>query len=150
MAAHPSDAWRGRTEQAASPKSPGRGISAREKPMVGIWDSSNPICLGIAESSRHGMKGEAGASYQASVPHAPMLNILCRKPAGRSFPTCNIRGGIRQPEKPNEIGHALVFHSTLNTKTFRILSIMMFYVILTYFLCSARNTLARLGEGNHG
>ena len=42
--------------QLARPKSPRRGIiSVRQKLMVGSCDSSGPVCLGIAELSRHGM-----------------------------------------------------------------------------------------------
>jgi hypothetical protein len=97
MAAHRSDAWRGRPEQAAWPKIPRRGISLRQKPMLGSWDSSDPVCLRIAElSPRHGKRG-GGVSYPVSAPHALTLNILCRMRASRRFPTCNIRGGGRHP-----------------------------------------------------
>ena len=53
--------------------------------MVGSWDSRDPVCLGIAELSRHGMAKRGDASYPVSAPHAPTLNILCRTRASRGF-----------------------------------------------------------------
>jgi hypothetical protein len=51
-------------------KSPRRGISVRQKPMVGSRDSSDQVCLAIAELSRYGMAKRGGASYPVSAPHA--------------------------------------------------------------------------------
>ena len=66
--------------------------------MVGSWDSSDLVCLGIAELSRHGMAKRGGASYPVSAPHALTLNILRRTRASKGFPNAIFAevGGTRE------------------------------------------------------
>lgn len=55
MAAHRRAAWRANPERAASPKIPRAESLDPAKADDRSWDSSDPVCLGIAELSRHGM-----------------------------------------------------------------------------------------------
>lgn len=55
MAAHRPAAWRADPEPAASPKIPRAESLGPAKADDRSWDSSHPVCLGIAELSRHGM-----------------------------------------------------------------------------------------------
>ena len=55
MAAHGCVAWRARPERAASPKIPRAGSLGPAKADNSSWDSSDPVCLGIAELSRQAM-----------------------------------------------------------------------------------------------
>jgi len=56
MAAPRSAAWRAHPERAASPKMPRSGNLGPAKADDSSWDSSDPVCLGIAELSRHGIE----------------------------------------------------------------------------------------------
>jgi hypothetical protein len=105
-------------------KSPTRGLSVRQKPMVGSWDSSDPVCLAIAELSRHGMAKRGGASHPVSAPHALALNILRRTRASKGSQNAIFVAVVGTRETKSNRLCLLAFHLFFNGRTFRILQII--------------------------